>query len=89
MAIMLALICFIMPAAYHRIARPVHNKQGFKVLATRIVIIGLVPFSIGTALATYFIMNVVIGPSVAAIVDAGCRRYAPHSLVALAIAPSP
>lgn len=66
-AIMLALICFIMPAAYHRIARPVHNKQGLKVLATWVVIAGLVPFTVGTVLAVYLIMDVVVGPGIAAI----------------------
>lgn len=67
-AIILALICFIMPAAYHRVARPVHNKQGFKVLATRVVIVGLVPFSIGTVLSTYFILDVVAGSRFGAVV---------------------
>lgn len=66
--IILSLICFIMPAAYHRVARPVHNKQGFKVLATRVVIVGLIPFSIGTMLSTYFILDVVVGPWFGAIV---------------------
>jgi hypothetical protein len=59
--VLLSLVCFIMPAAYHRVARPVHRKQGFKVLATRVVIVGLVPFSISTVLSTYLIMDVVVG----------------------------
>lgn len=59
--VLISLVCFIMPAAYHRVARPVHNKQGFKVLATRVVIIGLVPFSISTVLSTYLIVDVVVG----------------------------
>jgi hypothetical protein len=65
--VLLSLVCFIMPAAYHRVARPVHRKQGFKVLATRVVIVGLVPFSISTVLSTYLIMDVVVGPRVGVI----------------------
>lgn len=60
--VLVALICFIAPAAYHRIARPVHRKQAYKVLATWFVIIGLVPFSISTILTTYFIIDVIVGP---------------------------
>lgn len=69
-AILLSLICFIAPAAYHRIARPIHKKQAFKVLATWIVIIGLVPFSVSTVLTTYFIFDVVVSPRVGVIVAA-------------------
>jgi hypothetical protein len=65
--VLLSLVCFIMPAAYHRVARPIHRKQGFKVLATRVVIVGLVPFSISTVLSTYLIMDVVVGPRVGVI----------------------
>jgi uncharacterized protein DUF6328 len=67
-AVLLALICFIAPAAYHRIARPVHRKQAYKVLATWFVIAGLVPFSVSTVLATYFIIDVVVGPGIGLIV---------------------
>jgi hypothetical protein len=63
--VFLAIICFIAPAAYHRIARPVHHKQKFKVLATWFLIAGLVPFSISCILAAYFIVHVVIGPGAA------------------------
>lgn len=62
LTVLVALICFIAPAAYHRIARPVHRKQAYKVLATWFVIIGLVPFSFSTILTTYFIIDVVVGP---------------------------
>lgn len=65
--VLFSLVCFIMPAAYHRVARPIHRKQGFKVLATRVVIVGLVPFSISTVLSTYLIMDVVVGGRVGVI----------------------
>lgn len=65
--VLVALICFIAPAAYHRVARPIHKKQAYKVLATWFVIVGLVPFSISTILTTYFIMDVVVGPRVGVI----------------------
>jgi hypothetical protein len=60
--VFLAIICFIAPAAYHRIARPLHHKQKFKVLATRLLILGLVPFSLSCILSAYFIVHVVLGP---------------------------
>jgi hypothetical protein len=60
--VLIALNCFIAPAAYHRIARPVHRKQAYKVLATWFVIIGLVPFSLSTILTTYFMIDVIVGP---------------------------
>src|SRR5262249_43756714 len=63
--VLLAITCFIAPAAYHRIARPVHEKQRFKVLATWFLIAGLVPFSIRCVLSAYFIVHVVLGPGVA------------------------
>jgi len=67
-AILIALVCFIAPAAYHRIARPIHKKQAFKVLATWTVIAGLIPFSLGMILTTYFIMDVVVGARVGQII---------------------
>jgi hypothetical protein len=65
--VLLSLVCFIMPAAYHRVARPVHRKQGYKVLATRVVIVGLIPFSISTVLSTFLIVDVVVGGRVGVI----------------------
>jgi hypothetical protein len=66
--ILLALVCFIAPAAYHRVARPVHKKQAYKVLATWFVIAGLVPFSASMVLAAYLIIDVVVGPGLGLIV---------------------
>lgn len=63
--VLLAVICFIAPAAYHRIARPVHHKQRFKVLATWFLIAGMVPFSVSCILSAYFIVHVVLGPGLA------------------------
>jgi hypothetical protein len=66
--VLLALVCFISPAAYHRLARPIHNKQAYKVLATRFIIVGLVPFSISMVLAAYFIIDVVVGMRAAVVI---------------------
>ena len=56
-----ALALFVVPAAYHRIARPIHHKQRFKVFANRFLVAGLVPMSISMVLTTYLVSYVVIG----------------------------
>jgi hypothetical protein len=58
-AIMLALACFVMPAAYHRIAYPVHNRVSFKLFANWFLIAGLVPFSVAIVTTTYLVTCVV------------------------------
>jgi uncharacterized protein DUF6328 len=60
LANLLALACFVAPAAYHRIARPIRDKIRYKVLATRLLIIGLAPFSVCVVLATYLVTSVVM-----------------------------
>lgn len=60
-----ALACFVVPAAYHRVARPIHEKERFKVFATKLIVLGLVPFSFSLVLATYLVCSVV-SPAVAA-----------------------
>lgn len=68
--LLLAVVCFIAPAAYHRVARPIHDKQAYKVLATRFIIVGMVPFSLGLLLSTYLIVEVVRGPALALAITA-------------------
>jgi len=63
-ATVLAVACFVAPAAYHRIAWPVHHRDSFKAFANKFLIAGLVPFSIGIVLTTYLVMSVVF-PGVA------------------------
>lgn len=63
-ATLLALACFVAPAAYHRIARPIRDKARYKVFATALLVIGLAPASVAFVLVTYLVSSVVF-PSVA------------------------
>jgi hypothetical protein len=54
-----AFACFVAPAAYHRIARPIRDKARFKVFATKLLVIGLAPASISFVLVTYLVSSVV------------------------------
>lgn len=66
-ATLLALACFVAPATYHRIARPIRNKARFKVFATTLLVIGLAPASVAFVLVTYLVSSVVFpGVAVAA-----------------------
>lgn len=58
-ATLFALVCFILPAAYHRIARPIHHKERFKKFANVFLVAGLVPLSISISLVTWLITSVV------------------------------
>jgi hypothetical protein len=60
---LLALSCFLAPAAYHRIARPLHDKERFKVFATKLIILGLLPFSTSLVGASYLVCSVVTPPA--------------------------
>lgn len=60
---MLALVCFETPAAYHRLARPIHHKVLFKSFASALLVIGLVPFSIAIVLASFLVTSLAIGRS--------------------------
>lgn len=65
-----ALICFVMPAAYHRLARPIRKKGAFKILANRLLIAGLVPLSLSLPLATYLVTSLAATNTIAVIVSA-------------------
>lgn len=56
-----ALVFFSAPAAQHRIERPLMDRVRFKTLATRLVIIGLVPASLALVLSAHLVMAEVIG----------------------------
>jgi len=66
-----AFICFVAPAAYHRIARPIHDKPRFKVFANVFLVVGLVPVSVSVILATYLVASIVIGTVSAACAAVG------------------
>lgn len=52
-----ALICFVMPAAYHRLARPIRRKDAFKLLANRLLVAGLIPLSGALMLGTFLVTS--------------------------------
>lgn len=52
-----SLICFTAPAAHHRLLRPLIDRQGFKDLATRYIIAGLIPLSFALVLATQLVLS--------------------------------
>lgn len=56
-----SLILFSAPAAQHRLEWPLVDRVRFKVLATRMIIIGLVPFSLALILATQLVVAQVLG----------------------------
>lgn len=57
---LVALICFVMPAAYHRLARPIRKKSAFKLLANRLLVAGLVPLSCALVLASYLVTSMAL-----------------------------
>ena len=56
----LALILFTTPAAQHRLQRPLRDREGFKNLATRFVVAGMVPLSIALVLASQLVLSEVV-----------------------------
>lgn len=59
-ATLAAFACFVAPAAYHRIARPIKDKARFKLFATSLLVIGLAPASVAFVLVTFLVSSVVV-----------------------------
>jgi len=55
-----SLVLFTAPAAHHRLQRPLRDREGFKTLATRFIIAGLVPLSVALVLATQLVVSEVV-----------------------------
>lgn len=55
------LVLLSAPAAQHRIERPLMDRVRFKNLATRMIIIGLIPSSIALVLATQLVIAQAVG----------------------------
>lgn len=62
---LVAFVCFVVPAAYHRIARPLLHKARFKVFANMFLVVGLVPMSLSLVLVAYLVGSVVGGSTFA------------------------
>jgi hypothetical protein len=52
-----SLILFTAPAAQHRLQRPLRDREGFKNMASRLIVIGLVPLSIAILLSTQLVIS--------------------------------
>jgi hypothetical protein len=68
-----SLVLFTAPAAQHRVERPLRDRVRFKQTANRLILIGLVPLSLATILATELVVSEVGGTTagiVAAVVAA-------------------
>lgn len=65
----ISLILLSAPAAQHRLQRPLHDRVAFKIFATRMVIAGLVPFSLSLSLASFLVTSEVVGFQIGAIIS--------------------
>jgi hypothetical protein len=55
------LVLLSAPAAQHRLQRPLMDRVRFKELATRMIIIGLIPSSVALVLATQLVVSQAVG----------------------------
>jgi hypothetical protein len=56
-----SLVFFAAPAAIHRLARPVKDRERFKDLATRLIVIGLVPASLALTFSAQIVTSAAVG----------------------------
>jgi hypothetical protein len=64
-----AFVCFVMPAAYHRLARPILDRRRFKVFANRFLVVGLVPLSLALTLVAFLATSLAFTTFTATIVS--------------------
>ncbi|MEJ7839137.1 MAG: DUF6328 family protein [Thermomicrobiales bacterium] len=56
----ISLIIFTAPAAQHRMQRPLRDREEFKNLASRLIVIGLIPLSMAIVLSAQLVMSEVV-----------------------------
>lgn len=56
-----SLVLFSAPAAQHRLERPLMDRVRFKEISTRMIIIGMVPFSLALVLVSQLVVSEVLG----------------------------
>jgi hypothetical protein len=61
LATLASLILFSAPAIHHRLQRPLRNRIQFKNFATRMMVLGAIPLSVGLTLATQVAVSEVGG----------------------------
>lgn len=62
---MTSLVLFSAPAVHHRLRWPVSDRLAFKRFATRVTVVGLIPFSAALVLATDLVVHRALGPALA------------------------
>lgn len=65
------LVLFSAPAAQHRLERPLMDRVRFKLVATRMIVIGLVPSSLALVLVSHLVVAEVAGAITADILAGG------------------
>jgi hypothetical protein len=65
-----SLIFFSAPAAHHRLARPLVNRELFNTFATRMILVGLVELSFALILVTQLVVSQVVGAVISVYVTA-------------------
>ncbi|HEV2528866.1 MAG TPA: DUF6328 family protein [Thermomicrobiales bacterium] len=65
-----SLVLFAAPAAYHRLVRPLRDREQFKHDATRLIVIGMIPLTLALVLAVHLVVTRVAGTAVGLIVAA-------------------
>jgi hypothetical protein len=70
LCVLVSLVLFSAPAAQHRLLAPLLDRVRFKHLSTRLVIVGMIPFSVALVLATHFVLDEVSTRAVANTVSA-------------------
>jgi hypothetical protein len=58
---LIALVLFTAPAAHHRLQRPLKNRAAFKEKSTKIMIAGLIPFSLALILSADLTVSIALG----------------------------
>lgn len=65
-----SLVLLSAPAAQHRLERPLHDRERFKVKSTRVILLGVAALSCALVLATLLVMSEVLGRPLALVIAA-------------------
>jgi hypothetical protein len=68
---LIALVLFTAPAAHHRLQRPLKNRVAFKEKSTKIMIAGLIPFSLALILSADLTVSIALGNELFGLLAAG------------------
>jgi len=68
---LIALILFTAPAAHHRLQRPLKSRTEFKEKSTKIMIAGLIPFSLALILSADLVVSIALNNELVGFLAAG------------------